>query len=101
MAGRSRRTSSRSTWRICREPKRGWGLSLFIPIIRARTSGKSVVGAGIEYLKASGAKVIGLETMPRTMDNIGFYSSLGMNPGFLTLTVTVDGAYSQRHVWAS
>lgn len=56
--------------------------------------GKAVVGAGIEYLKASGAKVIGLETMPRTMDNIGFYSALGMNPGFLTLTVTVDGIFA-------
>ncbi|MGH9422542.1 MAG: GNAT family N-acetyltransferase, partial [Thermoanaerobaculia bacterium] len=33
--------------------------------------GKAMVGAGIEYLKAGGARVIGLETMPRTMDNIG------------------------------
>lgn len=56
--------------------------------------GKTVVTAGIEMLKASGAKVIGLETMPRTMDNIGFYSSLGLNPGYLTLTVTVDGVFS-------
>lgn len=55
--------------------------------------GKAVVGAGIGFLKSSGATVIGLETMPRTMDNIGFYSSLGMNPGFLTLTVTVDGVF--------
>jgi GNAT superfamily N-acetyltransferase len=56
--------------------------------------GKSVVTAGIEMLRASGATVIGLETMPRTMDNIGFYSSLGLTPGFLTLTVTVDGVYA-------
>jgi predicted N-acetyltransferase YhbS len=56
--------------------------------------GKSVVGAGLDYLRVQGAKVIGLETMPRTMDNIGFYSSLGMNPGYLTLTLTVDGAYA-------
>ena len=55
--------------------------------------GKSVVGAGVELLRARGAKVIGLETMPRTMDNIGFYSSLGMNPGYLTLTLTLDGAF--------
>jgi GNAT superfamily N-acetyltransferase len=55
--------------------------------------GKTVVNAGIEMLKASGATVIGLETMPRTMDNIGFYSSLGLNPGHLTLTVTVDGVF--------
>jgi ribosomal protein S18 acetylase RimI-like enzyme len=56
--------------------------------------GKSVVMAGIEMLRASGATVIGLETMPRTMDNIGFYSSLGMLPGYLTLTVTVDGVFA-------
>ena len=56
--------------------------------------GKAVVTAGIDLLRESGATVIGLETMPRTMDNIGFYSSLGMNPGFLTLTVTVDGVFA-------
>lgn len=56
--------------------------------------GKSVVNAGLELLKKSGAKVLGLETMPRTMDNIGFYSSLGLVPGYLTLTVTVDGVFS-------
>ena len=56
--------------------------------------GKQVVTAGLELLRESGAKVIGLETMPRTMDNIGFYSALGMNPGYLTLTLTVDGAFA-------
>jgi GNAT superfamily N-acetyltransferase len=52
--------------------------------------GKDVVRAGIEWLEQGGARVIGLETMPRTMDNIGFYSRLGLMPGRLTLTVTVD-----------
>ena len=56
--------------------------------------GKSVVNAGVDLLKSRNARVIGLETMPRTMDNIGFYSSLGMNPGYLTLTLTVDGAFA-------
>jgi hypothetical protein len=56
--------------------------------------GKNVVTAGLDFLRASGARVIGLETMPRTMDNIGFYSSLGMNPGYLTLTVTVDAVFA-------
>jgi GNAT superfamily N-acetyltransferase len=56
--------------------------------------GKAVVAAGLEVLRSSGATVIGLETMPRTMDNIGFYSSLGMNPGYLTLTTTIDGVFS-------
>jgi hypothetical protein len=40
--------------------------------------------------------VIGLETMPRTMDNIGFYSRLGFLPGRLTLTTTLDAALSDR-----
>jgi GNAT superfamily N-acetyltransferase len=56
--------------------------------------GKIVVNSGFEKLRSGGAKVVGLETMPRTMDNIGFYSSLGMNPGYLTLTVTVDGVFA-------
>ena len=37
--------------------------------------------------------MIGLETMPRTMDNIGFYSRLGFVPGRLTITLTLDAAY--------
>src|SRR5687768_1137260 len=56
--------------------------------------GKSVVSAGVDLMRSAGAKVIGLETMPRTMDNIGFYSSLGLNPGYLTLTLTVDGEFA-------
>ncbi|MBA3340233.1 MAG: GNAT family N-acetyltransferase [Gemmatimonadaceae bacterium] len=56
--------------------------------------GKAVVAAGLDHLRSSGARVIGLETMPRTMDNIGFYSSLGLLPGHLTLTVTLDGGYA-------
>ncbi|MFN2565188.1 MAG: GNAT family N-acetyltransferase [Gemmatimonadaceae bacterium] len=58
--------------------------------------GKEVVTRGIDWLKEHGAAVIGLETMPRTMDNIGFYSRLGFLPGRLTLTVTVDAATGDR-----
>lgn len=58
--------------------------------------GKEVVTRGIEWLKEQGATVIGLETMPRTLDNIGFYSRLGFLPGRLTLTVTVDAAAADR-----
>ena len=58
--------------------------------------GKEIVSRGIEWLKQSGATVIGLETMPRTMDNIGFYSRLGFCPGRLTLTMTLDAALSDR-----
>jgi hypothetical protein len=40
--------------------------------------------------------VIGLETMPRTMDNIGFYSRLGFVPGRLTITLTVEAHEATR-----
>jgi GNAT superfamily N-acetyltransferase len=52
--------------------------------------GRTVVQAGLEWLKANGARVIGLETMPRTIDNIGFYSRLGLVPQHLTVTLVRD-----------
>lgn len=58
--------------------------------------GKSVVIAGVEWLKERGAKVIGLETMPRTMDNVGFYSALGFTPGRLTVTLTLEGVRGRQ-----
>ena len=58
--------------------------------------GKEIVRSGIEWLRREGADVIGLETMPRTMDNIGFYSSLGLVPGRLTLTVTLEAVNAER-----
>jgi GNAT superfamily N-acetyltransferase len=54
--------------------------------------GQMIVQAGVAWLKAQGARVIGLETMPRTVDNIGFYAALGFTPGSLTVTVTIDAA---------
>ncbi len=58
--------------------------------LQGRGLGRTVVRAGIDHLRAAGCTVIGLETMPRTMDNIGFYGSLGFVPARLTLTLTVD-----------
>jgi hypothetical protein len=57
-------------------------------------TGKEIVTRGIEWLRSQNTKVIGLETMPRTMDNIGFYSRLGFQPGRLTITTTLDAAYA-------
>jgi GNAT superfamily N-acetyltransferase len=54
--------------------------------------GKEIVRTGIESLRQRGAQVIGLETMPRTMDNIGFYSALGFLPARLTVTLTLEAA---------
>ncbi len=52
--------------------------------------GKEIVIAAVEWLKGRGARTIGLETMPRTVDNIGFYSRLGFHPGHVTLTMMAD-----------
>ena len=58
--------------------------------------GKTVVRAGQQWLEHEGARVIGLETMPRTMDNIGFYSNLGFVPGRLTITLTLPAAVADQ-----
>jgi len=50
--------------------------------------GKEIVQTAAEWLKRQGVTTLGLETMPRTVDNIGFYSRLGFVPGRLTLTMT-------------
>lgn len=60
--------------------------------LQGRGIGATMVRAGVEWLQRAGARVIGLETMPRTVDNIGFYSSLGFVVGRLTVTFTIDAA---------
>ena len=75
----------------------GWMGPLAVrPEYQGSGSGKEIVRAGIEWLRGQGAMTIGLETMPRTMDNIGFYSALGFEPGRLTLTLTLDAAAGER-----
>lgn len=75
----------------------GWMGPLAVrPDLQGAGIGKDVVRAGIEWLRRSGARVIGLETMPRTMDNIGFYSALGLLPGHLTLTVVLEAITLDR-----
>ena len=63
--------------------------------LQGHGAGKEVVERGIAWLRERGARVIGLETMPRTMDNIGFYSGLGFVPGRLTITLTLDAKSSE------
>ena len=58
--------------------------------------GKIIVQSGMSWLRQQSVKVIGLETMPRTMDNIGFYSNLGFVPGHLTVTLTLDAALAEH-----
>jgi GNAT superfamily N-acetyltransferase len=52
--------------------------------------GRAIVKAAIDWLKQRGVSTLGLETMPRTVDNIGFYSRVGFLPGKLTVTMTGD-----------
>lgn len=52
--------------------------------------GQVVVNTAIAWLQERRVRTIGLETMPRTVDNIGFYSQLGFLPGYLTITVVAD-----------
>lgn len=55
-----------------------------------RGLGRVMVTAGLERLKAAGCLTIGLETMPRTVENIGFYSGLGLRPGHMTIAMVRD-----------
>jgi GNAT superfamily N-acetyltransferase len=59
-------------------------------------TGKELVERGVAWLMQEGARVVGLETMPRTMDNIGFYSGLGFAPGRLTITLTLDATGAEQ-----
>jgi GNAT superfamily N-acetyltransferase len=69
----------------------GWMGPLAVrPDRQGRGEGLRVVQAGIDWLKDRGAKTIGLETMPRTIENIGFYSGLGFIPGHMTVTLVRD-----------
>lgn len=69
----------------------GWMGPLAVrPDRQSEGLGRVIVQAGIDWLRARGCRTIGLETMPRTVDNIGFYSRLGFTPGRLTVTVARD-----------
>jgi GNAT superfamily N-acetyltransferase len=77
----------------------GWmGPLAVTPEVQARGLGRAVVEWGIEHLRILHCDVIGLETMPRTMDNIGFYSRIGFVPGPLTITLSLDAATSDASV---
>jgi GNAT superfamily N-acetyltransferase len=77
----------------------GWmGPLAVVPQMQGHGLGKTVVTEGMHWLQAQGARVIGLETMPRTVDNIGFYSSLGYIPGHLTITLTLESDYAEHRI---
>ncbi len=82
-----------------RSGSEGWmGPLAVMPELQSRGVGRTIVEFGVDHLRTLGCDVIGLETMPRTMDNIGFYSQLGFVPGPLTITVTVDAAAHDHRI---
>lgn len=77
--------------------KIGWiGPVSIIPAHQGRHLGREIMQATVKALQEAGARVIGLETVPRNYRNLGFYSNLGFLPGPLSLDLV-------RHVppvWA-
>jgi GNAT superfamily N-acetyltransferase len=81
----------------------GWMGPLCVrPDLQGSGFGREVVQAGIAWLREAGVRTIGLETMPRTVDNIGFYGRIGFLPGHLTVTMVrevergVAGGHGER-----
>jgi GNAT superfamily N-acetyltransferase len=67
----------------------GWMGPLAVRPDRQSTGvGKTVVRTAVDWLIDRGVTTLGLETMPRTPENIGFYARLGFIPGYLTVTLT-------------
>ena len=67
----------------------GWMGPLAVRPDRQGTGvGKTVVRTAADWLIDRGVTTLGLETMPRTPENIGFYARLGFTPGYLTVTLT-------------
>ena len=78
---------------VHRSGSEGWIGPLAVrPDRQGEGLGSLMVRTGIDWLRAQGAHTIGLETMPRTVDNIGFYSRIGLVPGHLTVTLVHDVA---------
>ena len=76
---------------VHRSGSEGWMGPLAVrPDRQGQGLGSLMVRTGLDWLRAQGATTIGLETMPRTVDNIGFYSRLGLVPSHLTVTLVQD-----------
>lgn len=75
----------------------GWMGPLAVRVDRQSAGiGKTIVRAAIDWLLDRGVTTLGLETMPRTVENIGFYAHQGLVPGHLTLTMTRELAVRRR-----
>jgi GNAT superfamily N-acetyltransferase len=78
---------------VHRSGTEGWMGPLAVrPDRQGEGLGSTMVRTGIDWLQRQGATTIGLETMPRTVDNIGFYSRIGLVPSHLTVTLVHEVA---------
>lgn len=78
---------------VHRSGAEGWMGPLAVrPDRQGEGIGSTMVRAGIAWLREHGAETIGLETMPRTVENIGFYSRIGLVPRHLTVTLVRDAS---------
>lgn len=69
----------------------GWMGPLAVrPDLQGLGLGRRIVEQAIAYLTERAVTTLGLETMPRTVENIGFYSRIGFTPGHLTVTLGRD-----------
>src|SRR3954464_3695673 len=76
---------------VHRSGTEGWMGPLAVrPDRQGEGLGSAMVRTGIDWLRSQGATTIGLETMPRTVDNIGFYSRIGLVPSHMTVTLVHD-----------
>jgi GNAT superfamily N-acetyltransferase len=74
-----------------RSGSEGWMGPLAVrPDRQGAGAGQAIVRTALDWLLDRGVTTLGLETMPRTVDNIGFYARLGFTPGHLTVTMTRD-----------
>lgn len=68
----------------------GWFGPLAIhPRYQGNGFGKLLIEHAIAYMKDRGCTCIGLETMPRTYNNLGLYTRMGFQPGALVMTCQV------------
>ncbi len=75
----------------------GWMGPLAVRVDRQGSGiGKTIVRSATEWLLDHGVTTVGLETMPRTVENIGFYAHQGFVPGHLTVTMTRELVVRRR-----
>ncbi len=69
----------------------GWFGPLAVkPSRQGHGFGKLLVERAVAWLQERRCRTIGLETMPRTIRNLGLYTSLGFRPGHLVVTCRIE-----------